>query len=165
MPVLLDIKSKGRGPRSVQTQVNATKRDAWLHTGEYFHGKLRDKRFTAEHAREAGYIRRRGEGMAQGTKAFRASYTGRKLRLYGHTRPLEFTGETRRLVRQASIQVFSMRCQVRYAGARKFNFRNPKSQINMAEEFRRVTTSEIKELGEQFNNRFEERFHTHRKDS
>jgi hypothetical protein len=158
MPVLLDLNMKGRGPRAVQGKVTKARKATWEYTGVYFHGKMRDNRFTEEHAREANYTKRRGENIARGTKEFKASYTGRKLRIHGHTRPLEFSGDTRRRVRAATVKAFALKCQVRYQGASKFNFRNPRSQINMGDEFRRILPREAKELGQEFNNRFDQEF-------
>ncbi len=143
--------------------VTVARKETWGDVGRLYHTTMRDKRFTTAHAREAGYYLRRGEGMTVGSKTFKASYTGRKLSMFGHTRPLEFTGETRALVRRATIKTFALKCQVRYEGARKFNFRNPKSRINMAEEFRRILPHEERELAAEFNAKFDQRFDTLKK--
>lgn len=120
-------------------------------TAEYFDLHLRDKRFTEEHAREAGYMRRKGELQPRGSKAFHRSYTGQKLARKGHTRPLEFSGDTRRAMNaSATYSSTSNGGRVKYSGAKNFNYRHPKSQIRMGEEFRRITDSESVELARVF---------------
>lgn len=139
--------------KGLRRAFNNVSREAWRHTGKYFHENLRDKRFTPEHAREAGYFRRKGEGQAIGSKVFKRSYQGKKF--YSPNRgggrnqanPLEDSGETRELVRSAySIHAVIGRVEVRYPGARKLNYRNPKSRIRMNEEFKRLTDDELVEL-------------------
>jgi hypothetical protein len=142
----ITIRERGPTPRNFKKAFNAASRESWLATGKTFHERFRDQRFSEEHAQEAGYFKRKGEGMARDSKQFKRSYTGRKLAKFGHTRPLEFSGETRRLVRTASITSTSGGGRVAYPGARKFNFRHPKSRINMALEFRRVVPREASEL-------------------
>jgi hypothetical protein len=72
------------------------------------------------------------------------SYTGRKLKKFGHTRPLEFSGTARRLVRTASISSTSNGSRVRYPGARVFNYKNPFSNpsMNLNLEFRTILPEE-----------------------
>jgi hypothetical protein len=111
---------------------------------------MRDERFTKSHARKAHYKKRRGEEAGLSRQAFFSSYTGQKQRKFGHTRPLEFTGETRRLVKTANITSTSKGGKVRYPGARKFNFRNRYSSIRMSEEFRRLLPSEKTELAKEY---------------
>ncbi len=142
------IRDRGTVPRGMQKQFNAASTKAWFDVGVYFHQHLRDKRFTEEHARAVGYTRRKGEAIPRGTKAFRKSYTGKKFSAHGHTRPLEFTGETRRAMKTANVDAKTKGVKVKYAGARAFNFRHPKSQIRMTDEFRRLSTEEIQLLAD-----------------
>ena len=137
---------------------NASKA-AWEVTGQHFHDEMRDKRFTAEHAREAGYYKRKGEAQPEGSKQFKRSYFGRKF--YAPNRgggrnqanPLEDSGETRDLVRNNyNIHATRGRVEVRYPGARKLNFRNPRSRIRMNEEFKRLTDSELTPLARIYDN-------------
>jgi len=126
---------------------------AWEHTGKFFHDNLRDKRFTPEHAEAAGYYKRKGEAQAPGSKSFKRSYHGKKF--YSPNRgggrnqanPLEDSGETRSLVRtNFRIEATRNKVLIAYPGARKLNFRNPKSRIRMNEEFKRLTDAELKLL-------------------
>jgi hypothetical protein len=148
--IAIQVRERGATPRNMKRVFNAAKKLAWHDTAVRFHAEYRDRRFTLEHAEEAGYARRKGELIARDSKAFRASYTGKKLRMFGHTRPLEFTGETRRKVRSASISSTSNMGKASYSGAAKFNFRHPRSKIRMGEEFRRITRREAQELGQFF---------------
>jgi hypothetical protein len=146
----ITIKERGNVPRKMQTAFTAAKRVAWEETGKHFHRHNRDARFTSEHADKAGYTRRKGEGMSRSSKEYRRSYTGRKEARFGHTRPLELTGETRRLARSAMVTGTTKAVQIKYSGARKFNFRHPKSQINMSREFRTVAAYEVPALAQVF---------------
>lgn len=136
--------------KGMKRAFNEQSKKAWEHTGEYFHDNLRDKRFTPEHAEEAGYYKRKGQGQPVGSKAFNRNYYGRKF--YSPNRgggrnmanPLEDTGETRGLVRtNYRVEATRNKVEIRYPGARKLNFRNPRSRIRMNEEFKRLTDREL----------------------
>lgn len=159
MPSLVTIKTRDRGntPRGMKRAFNEASKAAWKDTAWEFHGSYRDKRFTAEHAREAGYAFRKGELLPRGTKAFRRSYTGQKLRIHKHTRPLEFSGDTRRAVRATSISSTNKGGKAAYRGASRFNFRHPKSKIRMNEEFTRITRQEAGELAAFYDRRLDAR--------
>ncbi len=150
MKLTATIRDRGTTPRGMRKAYSAAARAAWFATALRFHTVYRDRRFTEEHAREAGYARRKGELLARGSKAFQRSYTGRKLRLFGHTRALEFSGETRNKMRAASISSTRTMGKAAYPGASKFSFRHPKSKIRMQEEFRRILPREADELGQYF---------------
>ena len=147
-PIVARIRDRGATPRKMRPAFNSASKLSWYATALEFHQSLRDKRFTEQHARAAGYAHRKGELLPRGSKAFRQSYTGRKLRMFGHTRPLEFSGETRRKVRFARISSGHRFGRIAYPGASKFNFRHPRSRIVMSEEFRRITQAEAQYLGE-----------------
>lgn len=142
------VTDRGATPRRMLKVHNAANKIAWYQTGLHFHGHMRDNRFTEAHAREAGYKKRKGESLPKGSKGYRRSYTGRKERKWGHTRPLEFSGRTRDAVRTARITSTSKGARVSYSGASTLNFKHPKSQIRMNEEFRTITRAESEQLGE-----------------
>lgn len=130
-----DIRERGPTPRNFRKAFNAASKQAWHETGVEFHDQFRDNRFTHRHATLAGYSLRK------------RSYTMRKLKLHKHTNPLEFSGTTRKLVRRiVSISSTSKGNSVRYPGARVFNFRHPKSDVNMVQEFTTVTQQEANHL-------------------
>lgn len=91
-----------------------------------------------------GYTPRAGERGSG--KRFDRSYTARKLRFLHHTRPLEFTGEGKRQALNGQRLVYATRDTVRMPLPRKFNWRNKKSKVRMADEIRAVTPAEAKEL-------------------
>lgn len=147
------IRERGNVPRRMKKAFNASSKESWEDTAKYFHANLRDKRFTPEHARKAGYTARRGERMSRSQRGFNRTYYGRKLRSRfgggrGRANPLEWTGRTRRNVRFARISSTSKGGKASYSGARVFNLRNANSRVNMAAEFRRITDDEITELAD-----------------
>lgn len=149
--VALKLRERGNTPRGMKKAFNAASKAAWYQVALYFHRNLMEKRFSPEHAREAGYAHRKGELLPRGSKAFQKSYTGRKLRMYHHMNPLQFTGDTRAAVKRAvSIDSTAKGGKAAYRGASKFSFRHPKSKIRMSEEFQRITAREAVELGEYY---------------
>lgn len=147
IPIAVKIRERGATPRRLRKVHNVAAKVAYGAIANHFHAAMRDARFTNEHGRKAGYAPRRGEESGTSGAAFWKSYTGWKKKKFGHTRPLEWSGETRRLVRLANISATAKRSRVAYPGARKFNFRHPASTINMADEFRRLIPEEATELG------------------
>lgn len=151
MPVYtITIRERGTTPRGFKRAFGIASKDAWYRAGVLFHSAMRDERFTAEHGRKAGYQPRKGEQSGISQTAFWNSYTGQKLKKWHHKRPLEWSGETRRNVRQANITTTSNGGRVSYAGARKLNFRNPHSTIDMAAEFRKLIPEEIRKLADEY---------------
>ena len=107
--------------------------------------EYRPRHFTDEGARMYGYIKRKGEGMTQGSRAQRRSYTGRKLREKGHTLPLVWEGKSRDA--SARYRLYPTKSGVRISmPTPRLNLRHPKSQIRMADELRKVTPREKEEL-------------------
>ena len=149
--------------KGLRREFNEKSKKAWEAAGQYFHDNLRDKRFTKEHAEEAGYYKRKGEAQTPGSKAFKRSYHGRKF--YSPNRgggrnmanPLEDSGETRSLVRtNYRIEATRNKVVIKYPGARKLNFRNPKSRIRMNEEFKRLTDRELRLLARVYDEKLDE---------
>lgn len=145
--VTIKVRERGNTPRGMKRAFNNASKAAWYATAMEFHRNYRDKRFTLEHAREAGYAHRKGELLTRGSAAFRRSYTGRKLRLKQHMNPLEFSGDTRKAMRRGvGVTSTNKGGKAAYRGASKFNFHPPRSRVRMAEEFRRITQAEAVEL-------------------
>lgn len=144
----ITIRERGVAPRNMRRAFGRFQAQAWQETAEYFHEHLRDLRFTEEHGRKAGYTPRKGEG--ESGKAYWRSYMGRKRRKFGHSRPLEWSGETRRSVATASVTTTRNQAKISYPGGRKLNFRHPKSDVRMSDEFRRILPSEAAVLGRVF---------------
>lgn len=140
--------------RSLRKAYGEASEPSWEETGRKFHHQYRPKRFTHKHAREAGYMKRK------------PGYEKVKFRRFGHTYPLVFSGEVKRLVATARIKSRKGTgqagnqggVQVLYPGARKLNLRHKDSEIRMNQEFTRVTDHEATLLGLYFETRFSMRF-------
>ena len=128
----------------------ASSTEAWADTAKHFHTTMRDERFTTAHGEKAGYKLRKGEESGLTQEEFHKSYTFSKLRTWHHKRPLEWSGETRRLVRMATITSTSSGGKAKYPGAAKLNFRNPHSDIRMGEEFRKLIPDEMDNLAQHY---------------
>lgn len=128
------IRDRGPTPRGMRKAFNQASKPAWHTTGVHFHTTMADDRFTQRHAVAAGYAPRKKR------------YNFRKFKAKGHTRPLEYSGEARRAAKAATISSTSGMVRVRYPGTRVFNFRHPKSEVNMVKEFTTVLPGEANEL-------------------
>lgn len=148
------IKVKNREPvaRKMLKQYRASSTEAWHKTGrDNFHKSHMPRRFTPEHAKEAGYKPRQGERMTRQNKLYPRSYTGRKERKFGHRNPLEYSGESKRNAKASVVVVSDSKgVRVKYPGLRKLNLRHRNSEINMAQEFRMITRRENRELGQAY---------------
>jgi hypothetical protein len=153
IPAKFAIRERGPAPRGFAKIVNVAKRESWEQAGLFFHDELRDNRFTQAHATAAGYGQRKKR------------YTFRKLKEEGHTRPLEKSGETREAVRRygtlrAVSTNRSSELRIAYPGARKFNFRHPKSTINMVIEFTTITLAESEKVARVFDRELDMRINS-----
>lgn len=124
---------------------NAAKKIAFGKLGEYWFKHFRPKHFTKAGAREYGYIKRKGEDLPHGSKGFRASYTGRKFKKFGHKQPLVYTGESREASRKGRVKPTSKGVQI-IMRAPRLNRRNPNSQIKPSDELTIISSREWKVL-------------------
>lgn len=141
VPVTFNVRDRGTTPRGFRKAMRAASAIAWAEAGLLFHNEMRDKRFTHAHAAKAGYQERQSK------------YIRQKLKRFGHTYPLEFSGRTRRLIESAfKIVATSNGCNVRYAGANTLNFINTRARnpINMAMEFTKVLPEEADAIAARF---------------
>ncbi len=137
-------------------EMNRLSAETWLDVGRRIHRWHVPKHFTKEGAREYRFAPRKGEAGNPHPKGFLASYTGRKLRKFGHTLPLVWTGLSRTL---------SLRMNLRYTAkgvavilSSGFNRRNPRSKIDMRAEMTAVSATDAKEVERTFRDLLEERF-------
>ena len=138
-------KDDGPTPRGMKRELNAIKKIAFEQLGIWWHTTMRPKHFTHQGAKEYGYSPRKGERGSKGGGRFRSSYTGRKLRKFGHTLPLVYTGESRALTRIRNVRATSTGVRV-IMRAPTLNRQNRNSQVNMREELTRVSIREHNEL-------------------
>jgi hypothetical protein len=124
---------------------NEAAKEGWQHTGRYWVEHLRDKHFTPEGAREYGYKKRKGEGMAVNSKGYERTYTARKMARFGHTDPLTYSGDSRRGMQSAKVSATGKGGTIRMPSG-NLGFRPPKSQINMRDEMARISQGEAPEL-------------------
>jgi len=148
MPLIqINMKVYGPVPSDLalsKREWNRLKKLAWEEVGKIRHAKLRPKHFTKAGAREYDYKPRSGEaGSGHG---FRQSYTDRKLKRWGHTDPLVWSGETRELSSRGNIAATGNGVRLTYPSLRKLNQFKPKSksgiEIDMIEEFQTVSQEE-----------------------
>lgn len=138
IPFKLAVVERGPTPRKLKKITDAAQKEAYFDTGVLYQSEYTDRRFTNRHATAAGYAERS------------QNYTRRKLKQFGHTRPLEYSGRSRLLSRSANISSTSRGVRITWPGVRAFNFSNPKMRAKMAEEFTKVLPQETEELAKRF---------------
>ena len=121
--------------------------------------KFIPKHFQKAATRRYGYKPRKGMEFARGTKEFRDSYSGNKLRVKGHLIPLVFSGETRDLAKASTVKPIAKRAEVR-TPARGLNRKHPASAINMRDEFQTILPVEHVEMAARMELRFQREIDT-----
>lgn len=96
--------------------------------------------FTQRGATRYGYTPRAGQPGSG--KAWRGSYTYRKLKKFHHTRPLENTGQGKAQAVGNRKATSTRNSAKAIMPARVFNFRNPASKVDMRKELTTVLDSE-----------------------
>jgi hypothetical protein len=119
---------------------NLMKKAAFKKVGEWWHKVCRPKHFTYEGAQEYGYTPRQGEQSGLGRR-FWSTYTGRKLKKFGHKHPLEWSGVSKTRTLDPDIRSTSGRVQI-VLHAPAFNFTQPRGRIRMWEEMTRISDKE-----------------------
>ena len=132
------VRERGPTPRKFRKSMTAAKRHGWKESAQYFHTDLREKRFTRQHARTAGYGRRSRR------------YVEQKKRRFGHMRPLEYTGDLRRRLRLGRIEGTTKLGRAKYPGGNKLNFRQRNSALNLRVEFTTLTRRETTRVARVF---------------
>ena len=124
---------------------NAAAKATYEGMGLFWHENQLDKHFTHAGAREYNYAPR--QTAEPGARTFARSYTGQKLKKFGHTLPLVKTGQSRRLCRIRDVRPSSKGARI-VLHARTFNFKNALSFINMRQEVTSVSKTDEEQLGE-----------------
>ena len=150
MPLVIDVQLDGiEGLR--KSQVNRALKRANIATGKHFRRRFLPARFTEQGGRRLKYTPRSGElrvGLPKREPKSRRKYAPRKQRFLGHSNPLVFSSEGRRLALYGPQIVRATSKTIRIPLPRKYNFRNPRSRVNMADEIRTVANREARELSE-----------------
>lgn len=139
----------GPVPSVLKRELNNCHRDAMANNGRHWNRAYREKHFTNAGASEYGYTPRDGERGRPNPGGFKRSYTGRKLRVQGHSRPLEFSGESRRRTRNPRIVATAKKGEaaVRVVmNSPGLNRRYSGSPINMRDEMTRITAGESQQI-------------------
>jgi hypothetical protein len=124
---------------------------AWEQVGRKWHLEMRPKHFTKQGALEYYYEPRQGEQTGTSGKRFWSSYTGRKLKKFGHTLPLVWSGETRAASGTAKITATSRGVRIAYAGMPPIHMYKPKTRRrSVQDDFLYVSPAEITELNRHF---------------
>lgn len=141
------LKYRGAVPKIAAKRRNVIYKEGFTLALTFWHFQFRPKHFTHAGAREYKYTPRKGES-GSGRK-FKGSYTARKLKQFGHTRPLEYSGTSKALSSQQNIKATSKggRAIIR---APALNFRHPNSEIRMRDEMTRVSDAERQKLATQY---------------
>lgn len=128
----------GPGPGSMTKREfnNNILKPAYHAVGLYHHRVNTPKRFTSK-LRQAPYFTKR-----------KKAYSQNKARRYGHVRPLEFTGQTRKGAKFGVIRATSKGVKVSYRWVKALNYRNKKAPATetMSMEFRNIPKDEIPQL-------------------
>lgn len=148
------IRKRGATPGILQKERGRVQKDAFHGIGARWH-----KEFLGKHFENSAYSRYPGvyqprKGERGSGRHFKGSYTAKKLRMFGHTRPLVYTGESLRLAKIRDVRATSKGAAVRLK-SRKLNFRHPKSKVKMSLEVRAFNRAEILDLREYFDKRFQ----------
>ena len=145
--IQFSVRYDGPVPGSVHLRARTWRKlqkASWEAVGRYWHKTIRPKHFTAAGAAEYGYTPRD------------QNYTAGKLEQFGHTSPLELSGEAKRQSEQEDIRATFNRVRV-VIHAPKLNFRVKDSAVNMSEELRTISTAECKTLSNKFDGWLERR--------
>lgn len=136
------IKTNGTGAGIPKRQLNQMLRSGFEELGVKWHREYRPLHFTNQASTRYNYQPRQGErgSNVPFRSKNRLSYTARKLRNYGHTKPLVLTGESEQLTRIRNVTATSKGCRVRM-NAPTLNFRP-----HMREELTRMIDSEREAL-------------------
>lgn len=153
MELVVKKTETGATPRILRRDFERIARETGQFVGQYWHRKFRPIHFTNAATTRYGYALRQGErGSAfYEQKGFRRSYTGQKLRRFGHTRPLEWTGDSKRRTEIENIRSTYRAGIVRVRvimNAPTLNYRRWPSSPDMRKELTTVIPEELAEMAE-----------------
>lgn len=138
------IRYHGAVPKHVtRATMNKLLKEGYRLIGLYWQKHILPKHFTHAGAREYQYTPRKGE--AGSGRSFRGSYTAKKLKRQGHTKPLVYTGESERSAKTGRVTSTSKGVRVTIP-ARALNFKPPRSNINMRREVTRISEADAEKL-------------------
>jgi hypothetical protein len=161
----MGIKYTGPVPGSSnmrQSQFNQIVRDAWIEVAHFWHEHILPKHFTEEGGREYGYMARKGDQVSG--KAFNSTYQGKKLKKWGHQKPLVWSGELEQKSHVAGITATATssgsQCKTTLPNCQKANWKNPNTKIDMPDELTRFSEADREIIVRMFNARLDAKFET-----
>jgi hypothetical protein len=132
------IHRRGPVPSLMARELNNINREAARLMGEYWHSRFFPKHFTHRGATEYGYAPRNQH------------YLARKLKKYGHTYPLVYTGDSRQRAGHPRIVATAKRGEAKVRvimNAPTLNLIPQGGRINLRQELTTVSQPEAHELG------------------
>lgn len=149
----ITVRYRGVKPWLPKRQTNPAKKQSFLASINYWFDHFRKKHFTVAGAKEYGYQPRDGEKAGTASKHFWRSYTGRKLKKFGHRRPLMWSGDSELRTRTRKVSASSKWGRWTNS-ARKLNFRPHPNAPNLPDELTRVSSREIVKLAKVYEKKF-----------
>lgn len=139
------IKTIGAVPGVAKRVIGKCLEVGYIAAGQYWHGMIRPKHFTPAGASEYGYPPRQGQAGALDRQGFKRSYTGQKLKKFGHTRPNVYTGVSRLLTERVAYRATSKGVRISMDGG-NLTYRHPSGRIDMRKEMQTTTFRERAKL-------------------
>ena len=148
---VISVKITGAARAFKKRDINAAKKQSYAALGRHWQKHILPGHFKNSATRKYGYEARSGErGSLAG---WQGSYTAKKLRKRGHSKPLVQTGESERRAMTGRVIATSNSVKVTVP-APALNRMGP-TGIPMADEVTRVTPREIELLGAVFKRKLE----------
>ncbi len=156
------VKYSGGVPGAIKRHLNEIKRDSFTYAGEEWHDQSAPQHFTNAGAQLYGYAKRQGEQAGTSGGKFWNSYTGRKKKKFGHTRPLVWSGQSETLARIRDVRATSTskktNCKI-MCHAKALNFPAPGGGGSMLqEEYGVVIAAERQKMGSTIDRRMDRYF-------
>jgi hypothetical protein len=151
MELVVKKTETGATPRILRRDLERIAREAGQYVGQYWHRKFRPLHFRNLATTRYGYQLRQGERGSGYERGFRRSYTGQKLRKFGHTKPLVYTGDSERRTEIENIRSTYRAGMVRIhviMNAPTLNFRRWPHSPDMRQELTTVIPEELAEMSE-----------------
>jgi hypothetical protein len=140
------IHYKGAVPGIARRELNRLKKEAWYYAGYWWFREVRPLHFSRDAFALYQYTPRMGERGTQYRK-WKATYTARKLKKFGHTKPLVFTGTSERLAKQGRVTSTGQGVRVSMP-AYALNFKTKGARMSMRHELAyRFTGGERRQAG------------------
>ena len=154
---LIEVRERGATPGLTKRVFSKHSKTAWFKAALFDHEEHSQDPFTEEFRKAGGFPARRGQNLSPSSKAFNRSYYGRKLRSKtrgggpGLALPNVNTGESRRRAKFVRTTATSKGLTNRY-GVPALNFKNARSRVHPAVEFRTRLPRQAQATANQYDN-------------